>query len=211
MSNLTEESHLALVKSAQTGDREAYWTLVEESSPLVYRTLLRLTRDQQTAEDILSQTFVKAHDKIGEFRADSKISTWFVSIALNLARNIKRSEDTRKEISWEEITPADSHDSEVGGAQLARWGDPEKLFEEKQLRELMDKALEQLPEKYRQVFVLRDSEGLSTRETALALNISETAVKSRAVQARFALRKYLAPYFESEEPELGKAAIQEKR
>ena len=196
MSNLTEKE---LVSRARNGDNEAFWRLVEESAPLVYRTLFRFVKDKDRAEELLSQTFLKAHDKISGFRGEAKISSWFVAIAFNLARNEFRQKKTHEEISWDEIAPMDVEHSHT--ATLPRWRDPHEVYEARELRQLLDKALEELPEMYKAVFVLRDIEKLSTRETADALGISETAVKSRAVRARVALRNFLTPYFaESEAP-----------
>lgn len=190
MSNLTEKE---LADRARAGETDAFWRLVEDSAPLVYRVLLRLVKDSDRASDILNQTFLKAYDKIGDFRGDAKISSWFVSIAINLARNEFRRDNSRREISWDEVAPTEAEHHH--GATLPRWRDPHQVYEDKEMRELLDRALEELPPIYQAVFTLRDIEGLSTSETANALGISETAVKSRAVRARLALRNFLTPYF----------------
>ncbi len=193
MSKVKEQT---LIGRARNGDRDAFWMLIEESAPMVLRVLTRLTRDKERAEDLLSQTVLKAVDGFERFRGDSQFSTWLMSIGLNLGRNELRQGKTRREINWEDVTPAGAHNHGADTADLVEWRDPEEVFAQKELRGLLDSALAELPVKYRTVFLLRDAEGLSTRETAKALGLTETAVKSRAVRARLALRKSLAPHFE---------------
>lgn len=193
MSKLQEQT---LIDSARAGNRDAFWGLVENAAPIVLRLLTRLTHDKQRAEDLLSQTALKAVDGFEKFRGDSQFSTWLISIALNLARNELRLEKNRREIYWDDVIPSGAHNHGSEVADLIEWRDPQEVLAQKELRELLDNALMELPVKYRSVFLLRDTEGLSTKETAKALGLSETAVKSRAVRARLALRKYLAPHFE---------------
>lgn len=183
------------LEAARAGDRDAFWKLVERHGPMVHRLLRRMIRNREHAEDLFSETFLKAADKIGEFRGDAKFSTWLITIALNLARNDLKRDKRRQNISWEDVIPHEAHTHDESAAPLVAWENPHDVLEQKELKALLDEALEQLPPKYRMVFVLRDIEGLSTEETAKALRLSETAVKSRAVRARLAMRKYLAPYF----------------
>ena len=193
MSDPVEEARW--VEAARKGDREAFWKLVERHGPMVHRLLLRLLGNRERAEDLFSETFLRAADKIEEFRGEAKFSTWLVQIALNRARNELKRAQRRKTISWDEAIPQEAHRHGEGAPSLAEWANPHDALEQKELRRLLDEALASLPPKYRIVFTLRDIEGLSTQETAAALGLSETAVKSRTVRARLALRKYLAPYF----------------
>ncbi len=192
---MSKETEQALIDRARDGDREAFWRLVEEAAPMVLRLLTRLSGNKEQAEDLLSQTALKAVDGFEKFRGDSQFSTWMMSIALNLGRNEIRRNKSRQEINWDDVIPAGAHTHGSKSSDLVEWRDPQEVFEQKELKALLDKALEELPLKYRTVFLLRDAEGLSTKETAKALGLSETAVKSRAVRARLALRKYLEPHF----------------
>ncbi len=196
---MSKEQEQALVDRARGGDRDAFWELIEGSAPMALRVLTRLMRDKERVEDLLSQTVLKAVDGFDKFRGESRFSTWLVSIALNLARNELRQGKSRQEINWEDVIPSEAHNHGAAEADLVEWHNPHEVLAQKELRELLDKALAELPVKYRTVFLLRDVEELSTRETAKALGLSETAVKSRAVRARLALRKSLAPYFEHKE------------
>lgn len=193
MSNKTDEQHW--VEAARNGDREAFWHLVEQHGPMVHGFLRRMIKNKERAEDLYSETFLKAADKVEDFRGEAKFSTWLITIAMNLARNELKRDQRRKTISWDEVTPKEAHKHGEGAPSLTEWEDPHDVLENKELRGLLDEALDQLPPKYRTVFVLRDIEGLSTEETAQALNLSITAVKSRAVRARLAMRKYLTPFF----------------
>jgi RNA polymerase sigma-70 factor (ECF subfamily) len=195
MSNEGEEARW--VERAREGDPEAFWQLVEQHGPMVRRVLMRLVKDRERVDDLFSDTFVKAADKITRFRGESAFSTWLISIALNLARNELRKEKRRQTIAWDDVIPREAHAHGVGAPALTEWRNPHDVLEAKELRDLLDQALQQLPHRYRVVFTLRDIEGLTTDETAKLLGLSHTAVKSRAVRARLALRKYLTPYFGS--------------
>lgn len=192
MSDPTEESRW--VKAARGGDREAFWRLVERHGPMVHRLLIRLVRNREKAQDLFSETFLRAADKIAEFRGESQFSTWLVAIALNRAKSELKRGQRRKDISWEEVIPGEAHRHGDGAPSLAEWANPHEALEQKELRNLLEEALAELPAKYRVVFTLRDIEGLSTEETATVLGLTQTAVKSRAVRARLAMRKYLEPF-----------------
>jgi RNA polymerase sigma-70 factor (ECF subfamily) len=183
------------VEAARGGDQDAFWQLVERHGPMVHRLLIRLVRDRDKAEDLFSETFLRARDKISGFRGDAQFSTWLVTIALNRAKNQLKRGQRRKNISWDEVIPGEAHRHGDGAPSLAEWANPHEALERKELRALLDAALTELPTKYRVVFTLRDIEGLSTEETAQMLGLTQTAVKSRAVRARLAMRKFLAPYF----------------
>lgn len=192
MSDSTEESRW--VEAAKSGDRDAFWRLVERHGPMVLRLLIRLVRDRDKAQDLFSETFLRAWDKIAEFRGEAKFSTWLVTIALNRAKNELTRGQRRKNISWDDVIPGEAHRHGDGAPSLAEWANPHEALERKELRSLLDAALAGLPAKYRVVFTLRDIEGLSTEETAEVLGLTQTAVKSRAVRARLAMRRFLEPY-----------------
>ena len=194
MSNSANEA--AWIAAARGGDQEAFWRLVERHGPMVHRLLNRITGNRERADDLFSETFLRAADHIGDFRGDARFSTWLAAIAVNLARNEIKRDRRHTSLPWEEVIPEEAHRHGESSAVLKSWEDPHDVLEQKELREVMDEAIRSLPPKYRVVFVLRDVEGLSTEETARALGLSITAVKSRAVRARLAMRKFLAPYFE---------------
>ena len=175
------------------GDRAEFAQIVEEYSPMVYRLGLKMLNNPQDAEDILQETFIKAYKHIHSFDGRSSVSTWLYRIATNeaLMSLRKKRPDT---ISFDMPSIYESEPQEP--LQIVDWcclPEDEYLTAEGRLR--LDQAAERLPESLRIVFVLRDIEGLSTRETAEVLNISEMAVKTRLSRARLRLREDLSKYY----------------
>jgi RNA polymerase sigma-70 factor (ECF subfamily) len=175
------------------GDRAEFARIVEEYSPMVYRLGLKMLNNPQDAEDILQETFIKAYKHIHSFDGRSSVSTWLYRIATNeaLMSLRKKRPDT---ISFDMPSIYESEPQEP--LQIVDWcclPEDEYLTAEGRLR--LDQAAERLPESLRIVFVLRDIEGLSTRETAEVLNISEMAVKTRLSRARLRLREDLSKYY----------------
>ena len=165
------------------GDRAEFARIVEEYSPMVYRLGLKMLNNPQDAEDILQETFIKAYKYIHSFDGRSSVSTWLYRIATNeaLMSLRKKRPDT---ISIDMPSIFESGPQEP--LQIIDWcclPEDEYLTAEGRLR--LDQAAERLPESLRIVFVLRDIEGLSTRETADVLNISEMAVKTRLSRRSF--------------------------
>jgi RNA polymerase sigma-70 factor (ECF subfamily) len=181
------------LNALREGDRAEFARLVEQYSPMIYRLGLKMLNNPQDAEDILQETFIKAYKHINKFDGRSSVSTWLYRIATNEAlmslRKIRP--DT---VSFDVPSIYESEPQEP--LQIIDWccmPEEEYLTAESRLR--LDQAAERLPESLRIVFVLRDIEGLSTRETAEVLNISETAVKTRLSRARLRLREDLSVYY----------------
>lgn len=176
----------------QAGDKAEFARLVQAYSTPVYRLALRMLANSQEAEDVLQSTFLKAFQHIRDFEGRSSLSTWLYRIAANEALMLLRRR--RPEI------PLDEEPDEDGQLprpyQFADWGQlPERELLSGEARQALDDAIQKLPEKLRVVFLLRDVEDLSIKETAEALNLSETAVKTRLLRARLHLREQLAAYF----------------
>ena len=175
------------------GDRAEFARIVEQYSPMIYRLGLKMLNNPQDAEDILQETFIKAYRHIHKFDGRSSVSTWLYRIATNeaLMSLRKKRPDT---ISFDMPSIYESEPQEP--LQIVDWcclPEDEYLTAEGRLR--LDQAAERLPESLRIVFILRDIEGLSTRETAEVLNISEMAVKTRLSRARLRLREDLSNYY----------------
>ncbi len=175
------------------GDRAKFARLVEQYSPMIYRLGLKMLNNPQDAEDILQETFIKAYKHINKFDGRSSVSTWLYRIATNeaLMSLRKKRPDT---VSFDVPSIYESEPQEP--LQIIDWCCmPEEEYLTAEGRTRLDQAAERLPESLRIVFVLRDIEGLSTRETAEVLNISETAVKTRLSRARLRLREDLSVYY----------------
>jgi RNA polymerase sigma-70 factor (ECF subfamily) len=136
---------------------------------------------------------MKALQHIGEFEGRSSLSTWLYRIAANEALMLLRRK--RPETSLDE-EPGEADDNLPMPEQFTDWCClPEKEFVTTEAKKQLDRAIQKLPEKLRVVFLLRDIEGLSIKETGEALNLTETAVKTRLLRARLALREQLSAYF----------------
>lgn len=181
------------LEALRNGDRAEFARLVEMYSPMIYRLGLKMLNNPQDAEDILQETFIKAYRHIGKFDGRSNISTWLYRIATNEAfMSLRRKRP--ETISFER--PSAYETEPQAPLQIVDWCClPEEEFLTSEGRDRLDEAVERLPVNLRVVFVLRDIEGLSTRETAEVLEISEMAVKTRLSRARLRLREDLSEYF----------------
>jgi RNA polymerase sigma-70 factor, ECF subfamily len=186
------EADRLLLARIQAGDKTACAECIERHSPGVYRLALRLTRNQAEAEDVVQETFLSAFTGIVRFEGRSSLATWLYRIAYNAAMaRLRRSEP--------DLVPVDESDGSQGTLvphQLFDWCClPEPDFDTAEARAELESAIRALPEKLRAVFVLRELEGLSTGDTAEALDLSPEAVKTRLHRARLWLRERLSEYF----------------
>ncbi len=181
------------LEKLKAGDKAEFARFVETHSGPIYRLALKMLRNTQDAEDILQETFIKAFDHIEDFEGRSSLSTWLYRIATNEALMfIRRQKDNT--VSMDK--PYQTDDGDEIPQQIIDWCClPEKDLMSAESREILDQAVESLPESMRIVFLLRDVEGLSTRETAEILDLSESAVKTRLSRGRMKLREELSVYF----------------
>ena len=193
-SNVSEASdELALVRAAKGGSIDAFEQLVKRYDRNVFRIAQHITQNHEDAEDVVQEAFLKSFQNLNNFQEQSKFYTWLVRIAVNEALMKLRRRRTGKLVSLDEDvqTEEDSVPREV-----ADWSpNPEQLYTQAELRDILQKTIQGLPPSFRTVFVLRDVEGLSTEETAEALDLSIPAVKSRLLRARLQLRNRLTKYF----------------
>lgn len=184
---------LALVERTRAGDSSAFEQLVKQYDRQIYRTALHITQNREDAEDITQDVFFKAFQKLHQFQGNSKFSTWLVRIAVNESLMRLRRRKTAKTVSMDQDV-----ETEEGAIprDFAEWRpNPEQIFSQSELGEILRKTIAGLPPGFRTVFTLRDIENLSTEETAEALGLSVPAVKSRLLRARLQLRERLSRYF----------------
>jgi RNA polymerase sigma-70 factor (ECF subfamily) len=182
-----------LVEMARAGDPDAFPFLVKKYSRRILRVGRNITNNDEDAEDVLQEAFLKAYTHLDSFQGNSKFYTWLVRIAMNEALMKLRKRKGDKVISLDE--QLDTGEDTVT-REIAVWeGNPEDRYSQEELREILDKSVASLPEAFRTVFVLRDVEELSTEETAEVLNLSIPAVKSRLLRARLQLREKLTRMF----------------
>jgi RNA polymerase sigma-70 factor (ECF subfamily) len=188
---------LALVNAAKAGDVSAFEQLVKRYDRNVFRIAQHITHSREDAEDVVQEAFLKAYSNLTQFQGQSKFYTWLVRIAVNEALMKLRRRRPERFVSLDEDvkTEEDSLPREV-----ADWSpNPEQLYNQSELRDILSRTIQGLPPTFRTVFVLRDVEGLSTEETAEALDLSVPAVKSRLLRARLQLRERLNRYFQKRE------------
>lgn len=178
----------------RTGDREEFSRFVDTYSGPIYRLAIKMLGIPTDAEDVLQNTFLKAFQHLKEFEGRSSLSTWLYRIASNEALMLLRKQ--RPEITLSDTAAEDTDNREFSPAQFTDWCClPEDEFLSSESKAALDRAVQRLPETQRIVFVLRDIEGLSIQETSEALNLSETAVKTRLLRARLLLREELSTYY----------------
>jgi RNA polymerase sigma-70 factor (ECF subfamily) len=182
-----------LMKAIQKGDMVSFNSLVDRYKNRLFNVVVRMLNSSETAEDIVQETFIRVHLHKMSFDFRYAVSTWIYTIALNLARNELR---RRKRVQFLDIADFSN-----------RLKAPEeKVDNSSKLREILDKAVTKLPEKYRQAFILRDLDQLSYEEIAQILSVPLGTVKSRVNRARNMLRNMLKPNME-ELYELSKGSI----
>ena len=182
-----------LVTRAKAGELDAFEALTNRYERRVYSLALRMLRQEQDAEDVTQQTFLSALENLGGFRGDASFATWLLRIATHAALKVIRKRSGLDTVSLEETTEeADSYGTISHPEYIADWRQsPEELVRKHEIRRLLDDALAKLDEKHRLVYLLRDVEGLSVRETAEALGLSEANTKVRLLRARLQLRELL--------------------
>ena len=183
----------ALVARAKAGDADAFSELVQHYDRRVFRMAKQITQNDDDAADVLQETFLKSYTHLDEFQGNSKFYTWLVRIAVNEALMKLRKRRSDKTVPLDE--PIDTGEDEMI-REIAVWDEnPEETYSRDELAQILDQAIQSLKPTYRTVFVLRDIEGLSIEETAEALGLSISAVKSRLLRARLQLREKLTRQF----------------
>ena len=180
---------LALVAQAKRGDRSAFTELVNRHARKIFRLARHITKNDQDAEDVLQETFLKAYSRLEQFHGDSKFYTWLVRIGVNESlMKIRRRKDGKFVALDQEL---DTGEGTLVKQLRADVENPEEHYSREEIRQALSRAIDSLAEAYKTVFVLRDVDGLSTEETAEALELSVSAVKSRLLRARLQLRDKL--------------------
>jgi len=187
------DDEAAIVAQARTGDAKAFNELLQRYERKIFRLALHITQNREDAEDVLQETFLKAYQHLDQFQGQSKFYTWIVRIAVNQALMKLRKRKSDRSVSLDDTI--DTGEDTVA-REIAAWDEnPEQQYGREELNQILTSAVDGLTPIYRAVFVLRDVDGLSTEETAEALELSVPAVKSRLLRARLQLRDKLTRYF----------------
>lgn len=188
-----EHAETGLVQAARAGDLEAFGQLVKLYDRNVFRIAQHITHNEEDAQDVVQEAFLKAYTNLEQFQGNSKFYTWLVRIAVNEALMKLRKRRNSKTVSLDEDV-----ETEEGSMprEVADWSpNPEQIYGQNELGDILKKTIQGLSPAFRTVFVLRDVEGLSTEETAETLSLSVPAVKSRLLRARLQLRERLGKHF----------------
>src|SRR5919109_4822477 len=176
----------ALVERARQRDAAAFWLIIKRHNQRLYRVARAVLDDETEAQDVLQDTYIHAFMHLSEFRAEARLSTWLTRIALNEA--LGRRPQRRPTLDLKAIKampiPVSAYDA-----------DPEEATAVAEIRRLLERAVDGLPEHFRIVFVMRDIEEMSTEETALLLGLRPQTVKTRLHRARRLLRDTLRDKF----------------
>src|SRR6266498_2769394 len=185
----------ALVEGLRKGDPTATELLLDTYGDRVYRLAIRITGNEQDAEEVVQDALWTAARKIDTFKGESAFGSWLYRIAANTAyQKLRGRQGKRREVSWEDLSPSfdeQGRHAEPVGDWSAKVEEPALQTE---LRAVLTTAINDLPGDYRTAFVLHDVEGLSNPEIAETLSISLPAVKSRVHRSRLFLRQRLAQY-----------------
>ncbi len=186
-------AELELVNRARQGDASAFGALIRPYEARIFRLAMSITQNREDAEDVLQEAFLKAFEHLEQFQGNSKFYTWIVRIAVNQALMKLRKRKSDRSVSLDEQIDT-GEDTVI--REIAAWDpDPEQRFSQEEMHGILTEAIEGLAPIYRTVFTLRDVDGLSTEETAEALELSVPAVKSRLLRARLQLRDRLTRFF----------------
>ena len=187
-----KRSDIELVEACRNGCTASFEEIINRYSPKAYNLAFRLTRSQDDAEEVLQDVFVTVHRKLGAFEGKSSFSSWLYRVTVNTALMKLRKRRQDRSVLLEDAVPDFEH------TQFARG--PESIEGEyrsmrKELLMALEAAIDELPAEYRPVFILRDIDGLTSKEVGKVLNISIPAVKSRLHRSRMLLRKRLLGFY----------------
>ncbi len=185
-----------LVRELKAGKEEAFDEIVKIYQRKIYALAFNLTRNPMDAQDVTQDVLLSIFKKIDTFQGKSAFSSWVYRITLNAAYMKLRTRKKDQSVSLEEMLPS-FNNSGFQQEKLLDWSEAtDSLLFSKETRKLIEQAVDQLPEKEKVVFLLRDVEELSTERVAEILDLSIPAVKSRLHRARLFLRKKLSQHFE---------------
>jgi RNA polymerase sigma-70 factor, ECF subfamily len=180
-----------LIAAILAGDTQLYLQLIRPYERSVYTMSFSCMKNEKDAEDVAQETFIRAFRDLSAFPSDSNFSMWLIRFVLNEAKN-----RLRRQAATRTASIGESHGEEmlVSPALLREWRElPSDVVERKDIRKILQQAVEMLPNIYLQVFLLRDVEEFNVNDTAQILDISTSLVKVRLHRARMMLQRILAP------------------
>jgi RNA polymerase sigma-70 factor (ECF subfamily) len=196
---------LDLVHASKNGDVAAFEQLVRRYDRKLLRIAHHVTHNREDSQDAFQEAFLKAFQHLDQFRGDSQFSTWLIRITVNQSLMKLRKQRAIREVSLDEDFQGEGDTLPM---EIIDWApNPEQLHKASELRDILATTLRELRPLLRVVFVLRDIEGLSTDQTAEALNLSHSAVKARLWRGRLQLREHLNKYFGKQTKSAGAVSV----
>jgi RNA polymerase sigma-70 factor (ECF subfamily) len=192
--DLNEADEHSLVEQMRSGDEAAYSTVVRRYWPQLIAVARRYLASEQDAQDAVQDGLLSAFRALDQFQQRSRLGTWLHRIVVNAALMKLRSQRRRPERSIDDLLPTFMDDGHMTQPATQWQVAMDTAANEREIQEVVQKCIDQLPESYRMVLLLRDIEERNTEEAAKLLGISRSAVKTRLHRARQALRTLLDPY-----------------
>lgn len=192
------DSDMLLVERSVAGDQKAFEFLVIKYQRRIQRLIGRMVRDVDLVEDIAQETFIRAYRALAQFRGDAQFYTWLYRIAVNTAK--KALMDMRRDptVSENSFKSADDDETSMLENELTSSETPDAVLASKEIAEMVNSAMEALPEELRQAITLREIEGLSYEEISEAMNCPIGTVRSRIFRAREAISQRIKPLLENQ-------------
>ena len=178
-----------IIKKIIAGDVPLYEVLIRRHNPFLYKTGRVYGYNHQDTEDLMQETYISAYRNLAKFENRSSFKTWLIKIMLNYCHHKKRASGFKREIIMDALP------TEKSRPMFRNDNNTERTLVARELGHVLENALEQVPEEYRIVFMMREMNGLSTAETAEAANISESNVKVRLSRAKALLRGEIAKMY----------------
>ena len=186
-----------MISRIVAGERELFYDLIKPYERAVFITAYSVLRCEADAEEIAQEAVLKAYKALSRFRGDSKFSTWLIRITLNEALMRRRRSRPGSDVPLQEFI--DEADGDFTPAVLTDWREiPSEALDRKELRDILQRAISELPQNYREVLILRDVREMNIAETAQLLGVSEGLVKTRLFRARLMMQKIVAPQLQAQ-------------
>lgn len=189
---------LLLVQRSVAGDHKAFELLVIKYQRRIQRLIGRMVRDVDLVEDISQETFIRAYRALAQFRGDAQFYTWLYRIAVNTAKKALMDMKRNPTVSENSFKSADDDETSMLENELTSSETPDAVLASKEIAEMVNSAMDALPEELRQAITLREIEGLSYEEISDAMNCPIGTVRSRIFRAREAISQRIKPLLENQ-------------
>ena len=196
--NRATDSDALLVERTVAGDQKAFELLVIKYQRRIQRLIGRMVRDVDLVEDIAQETFIRAYRALAQFRGEAQFYTWLYRIAVNTAKKALMDLKRNPTVSENSFKSEDDDETSPLENELTSTETPEAVLAGKEIAEMVNAAMEALPDELRQAITLREIEGLSYEEISEAMSCPIGTVRSRIFRAREAISEKVKPLLENQ-------------